>query len=863
MISFAGARGSRQDDRLDSSKLMTSSATGSSSARGNDASDDEPLAMRNLNREQKDQLAELLDEYMTALESGLPPSVQSVTQSCPDLREAFQACVAGLESLQRLAAGNSFPFGLQSSDDVDANLLGDFQLHEEIGRGGMGVVYRATQKSLHRVVAIKLLPLASTLDSRKLKRFRQEAEAAASLLHPNIVPVFAVGCERGIHFYAMQFIDGSSMGQRRIGCQPVSEQQQTGSRSHDGWRTAVDQAAQIADGLHAAHEFGVIHRDVKPSNLIVDREGKPWITDFGLARIQSDASLTQSGDVIGTMRYMSPEQARGESAMVDGRTDVYSLGATLYEMLAGRPAHDGEDAPSILRQIDDENVTPLKKIRDGLPRDLGTVVAKAMANRRDDRYETAFAFADDLRRVLADEPTIARPPTLMDHGVRFALKYRNGVAATAIVCMLALAGFAVSNSKLAAQKRVSDENASLALQNESITREAIDRLGSQMAELLADIPAANSVRHRLLTETLEYYQRIATQSDASPLLKRERELDLAMTHGKIGSFQGELGLSEEAITSLQKSEQLFESLARRHPNDLSLQLQWSISQNNLAQQFANRDDLDSAMAWFGKAIANQKRLPSNETVPHELATTLNNFGQMLTESENATEAESVFVNAIALLNDQDQPKLLATIESNLAGLIAGQDPERAAEIARRSLSRQTQAMDADPSDAKAASRMVVTLNTLALSLAAQSEYSAAAETLQQAIGISEQLRIRWPDQPVYRRDLGISWNQLGLALSVLGKTNQASDTFQHAAEQARVLTQTFADDAEVHSMLGSILNNSGFLNRKIGNIDKAVEHFTEAIRHQERAVSLAPQVTRYGVLLRKQQNNQDRLGRKS
>ncbi|MEZ6079707.1 MAG: serine/threonine-protein kinase [Pirellulaceae bacterium] len=135
---------------------------------------------------------------------------------------------------------------------------------------------------------------------------------------------------------------------------------------------------RVADGLHAAHKLGVIHRDIKPSNLIVDHNGKPWITDFGLARIQSNVSLTQSGDVIGTMRYMSPEQSRGESAIVDGRTDVYSLGTTLYEMLAGTPAHDGEDARSILRQIE-EDVVPLRRHCPGLPRDLETVVAKAMA----------------------------------------------------------------------------------------------------------------------------------------------------------------------------------------------------------------------------------------------------------------------------------------------------------------------------------------------------------------------------------------------------------------------------------------------------------------------------------------------------
>ena len=311
------------------------------------ADSDEPLALRNLTDDQEERLGNLLEQYMTGLETGLPPSVDSLTRSCPELREALHACVGGLESLHRMAGGeNSDSVGEEASVE-NSRQLGDFELHEEIGRGGMGVVYRATQTSLRRTVAIKLLPLTSVLDSRHLTRFQQEAEAAASLQHPNIVPVFAVGCQRGIHYYAMQFIRGTSLDEGRVKAR--------------SWRVAVTQAAQVADGLHAAHELGIIHRDVKPSNLIIDQNGKPWITDFGLARIQSDVSLTQSGDVIGTMRYMSPEQARGESAIVDGRTDVYSLGVTLYELLTGVPARDGEDAPSILRQIDERNDCPAAK----------------------------------------------------------------------------------------------------------------------------------------------------------------------------------------------------------------------------------------------------------------------------------------------------------------------------------------------------------------------------------------------------------------------------------------------------------------------------------------------------------------------
>ncbi|MFK8115630.1 MAG: protein kinase [Rubripirellula sp.] len=817
---------------------------------------DEPLAMRHLTNAQKDQLGVLLEEYMTALESGMPPSVDTLTRSCPELREPLRACVGGLESLHRMAAADNI---VEAATIDDSRKLGDFELHEEIGRGGMGVVYRATQSSLRRTVAIKLLPLTSVLDPRQLTRFQQEAEAAASLQHPNIVPVFAVGCQRGIHYYAMQLIRGTSLdvSVRDKARDDEGSLASKTTRKVD-WRSSVVQAAQVADGLHAAHELGIIHRDIKPSNLIVDQNGKPWITDFGLARIQNDVSLTQSGDVIGTMRYMSPEQARGESAIVDGRTDVYSLGATLYEMLTGRPAHDGEDAPSILRQIDSESLVPLRKHCPELPRDLETVVAKAMASRRDERYETAQEFAEDLRRLLTGEPTIARPPTLLDHGVRFATKYRAAVATIAVFGLLALAGFAVSNTRLAAANRVSDARATIAKNNEAITREAIDRLGTQMAELLADIPAANSVRHRLLNETLDYYQRLAHESALLASPDRDQQLDLAMTHGKIGSFQGELGLSADARQSLAESQRRYAAVAAQFPNDTELQLQWSISQNNLAETFAGSGDFDSAAEWFAKAIAIQNRLQSesNETASTELATTLNNLGRMLTDSANSKEAEVVFQRAIDLLGDSSADlQLRSTIQSNLAGLLTRVDASRATEIARQSLTIQLDQLKATPGDAKAATQVVLTLNTLASAQARQSQHREAIDSLRQAIDISGQLRSRWPDQVRYRRDLGISLNQLGLSLSAVGRTDRAAGAFENASKHARALLKVYGDDARLHSMLGSTLNNLAFLKQQLGDQQTANRLYQEAIEHQRQAVSLAPQVPRYQAYLTKHQHN--------
>jgi serine/threonine protein kinase len=232
--------------------------------------------------------------------------------------------------------------------------LGDYTLRRQIGRGGMGVVYEAWENSMDRRVALKVLPPGVAADERALQRFIREAKTAGQLRHPNVVGVYSTGVREGTPWYAMEFVEGETLAQVLVRLKQVEPEAETvfGKKDRPGFYEKIAEAfAEVADGLQHAHSKGVIHRDIKPSNLILDREGRLRILDFGLAHLEGQESLTATGDFLGTPLYMSPEQARRKKIPVDHRTDIYSLGATIYEMLALRPPFQGKDHQDTLSQI--------------------------------------------------------------------------------------------------------------------------------------------------------------------------------------------------------------------------------------------------------------------------------------------------------------------------------------------------------------------------------------------------------------------------------------------------------------------------------------------------------------------------------
>jgi serine/threonine protein kinase/Flp pilus assembly protein TadD len=403
-------------------------------------------------------VAEVVDEYLARQKRGERPAVAEYVARHPQHAEVIREVLAALQVVGLSGAPGAFlPADLQGQGGPPLGELGDFRLVRELGRGGMGVVYEAIQLSLNRRVALKVLPFGSTLDPKQLQRFQNESQAVAHLHHTNIVPVYASGCERGVHYYAMQFIDGQPLAAVIDGLRPLDSRGAENTapvavlptlRSTQGaayFHTVARLGIQAAEALEFAHQLGVIHRDVKPGNLLVDCRGHLWVTDFGLAHCQSQARLTMTGDLVGTLRYMSPEQALGRRSDIDQRADIYSLGATLYELLTLAPPFAGTERHELLRQITSEEPRPPRRLNASIPAELETVVLKAMEKHPADRYATAQELAEDLGRYLKDEPIRAKRPWLVQWSRKWARRHRPAVwsaSAALLVTLAVLAGSA-------------------------------------------------------------------------------------------------------------------------------------------------------------------------------------------------------------------------------------------------------------------------------------------------------------------------------------------------------------------------------------------------------------------------------------
>jgi serine/threonine protein kinase len=502
-----------------------------------------------------------LETYLESMRAGQPFSASEFLAQHADISADLSRCFAGLEFIEAAAAELSATTNHPAAAPTEPALppesrLGDYHILREIGRGGMGVVYDARQVSLGRRVALKVLPYSAAADPKQRQRFHIEAQAAAQLHHPHIVPIFGVGCDAGMHYYAMQFVDGNSLssiirdlrsgdgaipawpdpsvlaaqvhkdedstspgGTENVDLEWDLRKAHTASASSDslGSKARRDGAfcrkvarlgTDAADALEHAHSLGVLHRDIKPANLLIDREGSVWITDFGLARFSGDSSLTGTGDVVGTLRYMSPEQALARRGVVDQRTDVYALGATLYELLTLRPAFGGRDHQELLQQIALDEPVPPRRLNPVVPRDLETIVLKAMAKDPSGRYATALELSEDLKRFLNDDPIMGRRPGSLERTVRWARRRWELVATSAAIVMISLIiGAAVTWNEAGKTKKASNKYhhfivTHFALLDRSAKQQMVNDQVLKMYQEASELPPADREARTVIARAL-------------------------------------------------------------------------------------------------------------------------------------------------------------------------------------------------------------------------------------------------------------------------------------------------------------------------------------------------------------------------
>jgi eukaryotic-like serine/threonine-protein kinase len=804
----------------------------------------------------------LASDFLGRYRNGDHPTVEEYVERHPQWSHRIRQMFPLVLSLEKIKVER------QTSSDGCATLagraftrLGDFSIVREVGRGGMGIVFEAEQVSLGRRVAVKVLPKQSLLDEQSLERFHREAKTAAAMHHTNIVPIFGTGEADGTHYIVMQLVKGKSLDQIINQKEPLLTEERIASIGK-----------QIADALAYAHSVGVLHRDVKPANILIEENGTAQVTDFGLARNTSD-DPTVTRTLSGSMRYMAPERFRGIS---DPRCDVYSLGLTLYEMLAGEPAFGEIDQHQLMEAIRNLQPRALKALRPTVSTDLETIILKAINPEATLRYATAEALRDDLDRFLFDEPIHARRMTWLQGTVRWCRRNRRlaaalGIAATAML----IATFASTSayfSTSAANRRSSEallqtnQTISLALQSLGDVVDTISIPSSTISDpslgdfartefsLISSPPSA-----RVLERILPIYERLAEQSPTRP------DIIMQMIEGglRLAQIQHQLGQTTTAIDSLQRSIDLLEKRtveASLSPVDNHRYL--AILHNELGTFLANNMDFEAANKAHQAAISFASNLHSTDFVGMlELARAHLRLGDL---SQQSLQGDYKHLAPRALFKEHldKASEILEPLRKHadhraksetlfakvlLARSRLATNPVVKQERLTEGISILRSQLDESPDDTSARYAMVEALADVRLNRDALSprHNRAAAERLQQALIELEPLRKLFPDAPVFAMLEVRIWRGLFAIDSSNEQYTRASEHLQKAINIQTELVETFPDSMP-HRCWRVILYESlakNFYSQKdFKNAEQAIEKAMLDLDKIPESVSIHPLV---------------------
>jgi serine/threonine protein kinase/tetratricopeptide (TPR) repeat protein len=779
-------------------------------------------------------IAEIAEDFLQELEQGSDPQVEEYARRYPNAADVLRQV---LPVLSMVGASGDVWTRVDGTDDSGLHTgrtLGDFKIIREIGRGGMGVVYEAQELSLGRRVALKLLPFVAILDSHQLKRFKMEAQIAACLHHANIVPVYSVGCERGVYYYAMQFIEGHSLAsviqelhQHGNVMKPGDDRQEipltrglSGSarsllsvgstQSSEFVRSVTHVGIQAAEALQYAHDMGVIHRDIKPSNLLLDVHGHLWITDFGLAHYRTNniTALTMPGDILGTIRYMSPEQVTGNACIIDHRTDIYALGATLFELLSLEPVFAHQERHRLIQSIEMDEPQPLHLLNPAVPKDLETIVLKAMAKDPVNRYASCRALADDLRRFLEHRTIEARRPSIGERLAKWAHRHRTLVNAAAVVLVVAFVALFLSTVIIWKEKARTDA-ALIQVQAErqraqihyEKAREAVDEITHIVVQQLAHPAAVKETRREMLQKAKLFYESLLETNSQHPDVMTE----MCQSYQRIGSIHMQLGQYEEAekaYTSAVDIGYRVHKLKPEHPQTQNL---------------------------LGDSI-------------EALCDVLTEQGKMAESVDYRRQAIDIFEQiCIQKPEDRDQTdKLLNSYKCLAKTLICMEESEQAIQATEQVIELERELIRRYPSHIFYRVELAIHQAELAQIIWVAGRRNTAVEQAYEAVKHMEHIALEFPDQ-LHRQHSHVRARIiLADLLRRMGQKEQATQQYIAAkAFHEQLLSLPVQDALHLWSRTWNEMVLAGFLLTN-GQTDEAIEIYLQASQHKEEVIKLEP-----------------------
>jgi len=576
---------------------------------------------------------EAFHAWLDAGSSGERPAKEAFLASLePEIREEVGRILEDFEFLREGLGGGGARWRA-------GRVLGDFRLLRELGRGGSGVVWEAEQLSLKRRVALKILAAAFSLSGRRLEEFQREAQAGSRLNHPGIVAVFSVGECEGAPFLAQELVAGG-----RTLAHLLEERRKTPALPAGHFEEMARLFLKIAAALEAAHEAGVIHRDVKPGNILLTPEGEPKVADFGLARMEDELGLTRTGEMRGTPYYMSPEQVAAPRVALDPRTDVFSLGGALYEALTLERPFAGETSGEVFEKILLEDPPDPRRLRPGIPRDLAAIALKALAKKRSRRYADMHAFGEDLRRFLAGEPVLARPP---GPAVRLWSRARRHPVLSVGGLIAAVALVATSF---------------LLVRTQTALRDAETARSEAQAEASTAFRSAQAVADFLVT----FLQEPGLGPGVSALLvkgARETLARFALEPEVRGNLLTTIGKALFALGRFDEAEPfLEEALALRRESAGDEDLKTAAALNALANVYTFQERYKEAEPLYREAHEIHRRVFGDDD--DETLVNLGNLGGLLFRLERYDEAEPLLAKSLGAVRrayGPDSPHTLAGI----------------------------------------------------------------------------------------------------------------------------------------------------------------------------------------------------------